>query len=149
MLPLSRGEATRFAHYPESLNETLITGGYPRILDRGLDPPKWIGSYISTDIERDVRTLRNVGDLSAFGRFVQLCAGRTAQLANLSALADDCGVSQPTADALPACRGSSVRPCLRPYSGSMVPGDSSLEARCHASINSDSRSTAQRMTRRV
>ncbi|WP_419944951.1 AAA family ATPase [Candidatus Poriferisodalis sp.] len=51
LLPLSRGEATRFAHYPESLDETLITGGHPRILDRGLDPPKWIGSYISAYIE--------------------------------------------------------------------------------------------------
>ena len=43
--------------------------------------------------------LRNVGDLSVFARFVQLCAGRTAQLANLSSLADDCGISQPTAKA--------------------------------------------------
>ena len=45
------------------------------------------------------RPLRNVGDLSVFARFVQLCAGRTAQLANLSSLADDCGISQPTARA--------------------------------------------------
>ena len=99
LLPLSRGEALRFPRHPLILEEALITGGYPRIYDRGLDPTDWIGSYIATYIERDVRTLRNVGDLSAFGRFVQLCAGRTAQLANFSSLADDCGVSQPTAKA--------------------------------------------------
>lgn len=99
LLPLSRGEAVRFPHHPEDLDETLVTGGYPRIFDRGLDPPGWIGSYIATYIERDVRTLRNVGDLSGFARFVQLCAGRTAQLANLSSLASDCGISQPTAKA--------------------------------------------------
>ena len=99
LLPLSRGEAIRFPRYPLDLEEVLLTGGYPRIFDRGLDPSDWIGSYIATYIERDVRTLRNVGDLSDFGRFVQLCAGRTAQLANLSSLADDCGVSQPTAKA--------------------------------------------------
>ena len=99
LLPLSRGEAIRFPHCPHNLEEVLLTGGYPRIFDRGLDPSDWIGSYIATYIERDVRTLRNVGDLSAFGRFVQLCAGRTAQLANLSSLADDCGISQPTAKA--------------------------------------------------
>ncbi|WP_419854993.1 ATP-binding protein [Candidatus Poriferisodalis sp.] len=99
LLPLSRGEAIRFPHCSRNLEEVLLTGGYPRIFDRGLDPSDWIGSYIATYIERDVRTLRNVGDLSAFGRFVQLCAGRTAQLANLSSLADDCGVSQPTAKA--------------------------------------------------
>ncbi|MDE0580125.1 MAG: ATP-binding protein [bacterium] len=99
LLPLSRGEAIRFPRYPQSLDEALLTGGYPRIYDRGLDPADWIGSYIATYLERDVRTLRNVGDLSAFGRFAQLCAGRTAQLANLSSLADDCGISQPTAKA--------------------------------------------------
>ncbi|MCQ3810927.1 MAG: ATP-binding protein [Acidimicrobiia bacterium] len=99
LLPLSRGEAIRFSNHPRGLDETLITGGYPRIFDRGLHPTDWIGSYIATYIERDVRTLRNVGDLSVFARFVQLCAGRTAQLANLSSLADDCGVSQPTAKA--------------------------------------------------
>ncbi len=99
LLPLSRGEAIRFPLYPQNLEGALFTGGYPRIYDRGLEPADWIGSYIATYIERDVRTLRNVGDLSSFGRFVQLCAGRTAQLANLSSLADDCGVSQPTAKA--------------------------------------------------
>ncbi len=99
LLPLSRGEAIRFPRCPQSLEGALITGGYPRIYDRGLDPTDWIGSYIATYLERDVRTLRNVGDLSAFARFVQLCAGRTAQLTNLSSLADDCGVSQPTAKA--------------------------------------------------
>ena len=99
LLPLSRGEAIRFPRYPQSLDEALLTGGYPRIYDRGLDPADWIGSYIATYLERDVRTLRNVGDLSAFGRFAQLCAGRTAQLANLSSLAEDSGISQPTAKA--------------------------------------------------
>jgi hypothetical protein len=54
---------------------------------------------VATYIERDVRTVTNVGDLAAFQRFVQLCAGRTAQLVNYSSLADDCGVSQPTAKA--------------------------------------------------
>ena len=99
LLPLSRGEAIRFSRYPQGLEEVLITGGYPRIYDRGLDPTDWIGSYIGTYLERDGRTLRDGGDLSAFARFVQLCAGRTAQLVNLSSLADDCGVSQPTAKA--------------------------------------------------
>ena len=99
LLTLSRGEAIRFPRHPQSVEEALITGGYPRIFDRNLVPSDWLGSYIATYIERDVRTLRNVGDLSAFGRFVQLCAGRTAQLANLSSLADDCGISQPTAKA--------------------------------------------------
>ncbi len=99
LLPLARGEAVRFARYPTTLEETLLTGGYPRILDRGLDPSEWLRSYVATYVERDVRTVSNVGDLATFQRFVELCAGRTAQLLNYSSLADDCGVSQPTARA--------------------------------------------------
>lgn len=116
LLPLSRSEVIRFHHYPQGLDETLFSGGYPRIFDRGLNPSDWLGSYISTYIERDVRTLRNVGDLSLFNRFVQLCAGRTAQLANLSALADDCGVTQPTAKAwLSILEASFVVFLLQPF----------------------------------
>jgi predicted AAA+ superfamily ATPase len=46
-----------------------------------------------------VRTISNIGDLTTFQRFVELCAGRTAHLLNYSSLAADCGVSQPTAKA--------------------------------------------------
>ena len=87
----------RFQSHPTTLEETLFTGGYPRILDRELNPSDWLRSYVATYIERDVRALSAVGDLSTFQRFVELCAGRTGQLLNFSSLADDCGVSQPTA----------------------------------------------------
>ncbi len=97
LLPLSRSEIVRFDRYPKSLEETLFAGAYPRIFDRDLDPSDWLRSYVATYIERDVRTISNVGDLPTFQRFVELCAGRTAQLVNYSSLADDCGVSQPTA----------------------------------------------------
>jgi len=99
LLPLARSEVLRFKRHPKSLDETLIAGGYPRILDQKLDPSDWLGSYVATYIERDVRTISNVGDLVTFQRFVELCAGRTAQLLNYSSLAADCGISQPSAKA--------------------------------------------------
>ena len=99
LLPLSRSEVERFPKYPSALEETLFVGGYPRILNDELDPTEWLGSYVATYLERDVRTLSRVGDLSAFQRFLELCAGRTSQLLNTSRLASDCGVSQPTATA--------------------------------------------------
>ncbi|MCA9286291.1 MAG: ATP-binding protein, partial [Phycisphaerales bacterium] len=99
LLPLARSEVIRFADHPAGLDESLVTGGYPRILDRGLDPADWLRSYVATYVERDVRTISNIGDLLMFQRFVELCAGRTAQLLNYSSLASDCGVSQPTAKA--------------------------------------------------
>ena len=99
LLPLARSEVVRFAEHPASLDTALFAGGCPRIVDAGLDPAEWLGSYVATYIERDVRAVTNVGDLAAFQRFVQLCAGRTAQVLNYSSLASDCGVSQPIAKA--------------------------------------------------
>ncbi len=99
LLPLTRGEVTCFEGHPSNLEETLFAGGYPRIFDRRLHPSEWLRSYVATYLERDVRTITNVGDLAMFQRFVELCAGRTAQLLNYSTLAGDCGVSQPTAKA--------------------------------------------------
>lgn len=97
LLPPSRSEIVRFDRPPKNLEATLFAGAYPRIFDRDLNPADWLRSYVATYIERDVRTISNVGDLPTFQRFVELCAGRTAQLVNYSSLADDCGVSQPTA----------------------------------------------------
>ncbi|MDE0067787.1 MAG: ATP-binding protein [Acidimicrobiaceae bacterium] len=99
LLPLARSEVLRFENPPLQLDEVLLAGGYPRIFDRALNPSDWLASYIATYIERDVRTIANVGDLVAFQRFMGLCAGRTGQLLNYSSLASDCGVSQPTAKA--------------------------------------------------
>lgn len=99
LLPLARSEVRRFERYPETLEEALLAGGYPRIFDRRLDPADWLGAYVATYLERDVRSVSNVGDLVTFQRFVELCAGRTGQLVNYSSLASDCGVSQPTAKA--------------------------------------------------
>jgi predicted AAA+ superfamily ATPase len=116
LLPLARSEVTRFARHPKSLDETLLAGGYPRIFDRKLDPSDWLRSYVATYIERDVRTISNVGDLAVFQRFVELCAGRTAQLLNYSALAADCGVSQPSAKAwLSILETSFIAFRLRPF----------------------------------
>lgn len=97
LLPLARSEVERFESHPITLDETLVTGGYPRILDQKLKPADWLSSYVATYLERDVRTITNVGDLVSFQRFVQLCAGRTGQLLNMASLAADAGISPPTA----------------------------------------------------
>jgi predicted AAA+ superfamily ATPase len=78
LLPLSRDEVRRFRRHPRTLDETLLGGGYPRIFDQRLAPSEWLASYVATYVERDVRTITNVGDVVAFQRFVQMCAGRTA-----------------------------------------------------------------------
>lgn len=97
LLPLNYDEMCRFDKYPQQLDEVLLTGGYPRIYDQKVPLSQWLSSYVATYIERDVRTLLNIGDLTSFQRFFQLCAGRTGQLLNFSSLAADAGIAQPTA----------------------------------------------------
>lgn len=97
LLPLDLEEIRRFDEPPEERWDLLWTGGYPRIYEQRLPADEWLAAYTTTYLERDVRSLLEVGDLSLFQTFLRLCAGRVGQLLNLSGLASDCGVSQPTA----------------------------------------------------
>jgi predicted AAA+ superfamily ATPase len=120
LMPLSRREVRRFKPHPTGMDDALITGGYPRILDQRLDPGDWLGSYVRTYVERDVRLISNIGDLATFQRFLRLCASRVGQLLNLSALAGDVGISQPTAKAwLSVLEATFVARRLPPYFSNM------------------------------
>lgn len=98
------------------LLEALSIGFYPRIHDQRLAAGDWLASYYQTYLERDVRSVLNVGDIEAFGRFVRLCAGRSGQLVNLSGLATDCGISHTSAKRwLSVLEASFVIALLRPH----------------------------------
>ncbi len=85
-------------HRGPALAYFLLGGGYPEpALNKAVDRQLWCGSYVTTYLERDVRSLSGVGDLNQFGRFLRLCASRTGQILNLSEMARDIGVSVPTA----------------------------------------------------
>lgn len=60
---------------------------------------QWLGDYVTTYIERDVRQVINVGDLRVFSEFLKLCAGRTACELNRSTLGGNAGISRNTARA--------------------------------------------------
>ena len=99
LLPFSHEEMKEGGVLPRSLNEEIFTGAYPRIYDKAIPPTDYYPNYIQTYVERDVRMMKNIGDLDKFVRFIKLCAGRIGQLLNLSSLANDCGISVPTASA--------------------------------------------------
>lgn len=94
---IGRKWSDRLQSPDEDLSSYLFKGFYPRIHDKDLDPQDWLKNYYQTYIERDVRDIVNVGDLESFRRFTALCAGRTGQLLNYSALASDCGITHTTA----------------------------------------------------
>ena len=96
LLPFSLAELTDIAPPPD-LETLLWRGAYPPLHDQNIPPGVWNRDYIATYVERDLRQLVNVRDLSAFRRFVRMCAARSGQALNLSALAADCGVRHNTA----------------------------------------------------
>jgi len=97
LLPFSYDEVYSFRDENPTLESALFAGLYPPIHDRGLDPQKWYADYVETYIERDVRSLLNIRELSLFQLFLKMCAARCGQLINLSGLGSDCGISHNTA----------------------------------------------------
>jgi predicted AAA+ superfamily ATPase len=96
LLPFSIAEVLRLR--PDLDTEAMLyTGFYPRIHDHNLDPSQALADYFETYVERDVRQLSEIRNLSGFQRFVRLCAGRVGQLLNLHSLGNDAGVSHTTA----------------------------------------------------
>lgn len=95
LLPFSIEETRRLRSTPP-VEMLLYTGFYPRIHDQNLDPTQALGDYFETYVERDVRQLSEIRNLSAFQKFVRLCAGRIGQLLNLQSLGNDTGISHTT-----------------------------------------------------
>lgn len=95
----------------------FLRGGYPELAAHpGRDVNLWYGSYIQTYLERDVRTLRQVGDLSQFQNFLRTLAARSAQLLNLTDVARDLGVAVNTTKAwLSVLEATYQVIVLRPY----------------------------------
>lgn len=100
LLPFSVAEKKKSLGRETSLDafvHAALTGSYPElVVDGNIDVHTWYGSYIRTYLERDIRSIYNIGNLRDFQRFMQLLAGRCSQLLNLSEFAKDIGVSVPT-----------------------------------------------------
>lgn len=87
LLPFSTAECDRVS---------LLRGGYPEALARPRHARLWFASYLQTYLERDVRTITAVKDLSTFRRFLALLSIRHGQMLNRTDLAAPLGVSVPT-----------------------------------------------------
>ena len=96
LLPFSHIEMRDGGILPQSIDEEIFNGSYPRLYDNGLSAADFYPSYIDTYVERDVRLVKDIGNLSAFVRLLKLCAGRIGQILNMSSLATECGVTIPT-----------------------------------------------------
>ncbi|MFH1074519.1 MAG: ATP-binding protein [Candidatus Firestonebacteria bacterium] len=116
LMPFSLAELSDAGYKMDNSGEYILKGFYPRIYDKKLEPIEWYPGYINTYLERDVRQLKNISDISSFHRFIRMCAGRTGQLLNLSSLGSECGITHSTAKAwISMLEASSIVYLLRPY----------------------------------
>ncbi|WP_395044331.1 ATP-binding protein [Flavobacterium sp.] len=96
--------------------EAMINGFYPAIYDRNIPSTTFYKNYIETYVERDIAELVNIRDMRTFRTFLSLCAARAGSLINLSSLANDCNITQPTAKSwLSLLESSYIIYLLHPY----------------------------------
>lgn len=134
LMPLSRREMDGFPFVPllweknsrpsgrkptslARLWKDFLRGSYPELAaDPGRDSYPWLSSYVQTYLERDIRLLRQVGDLTQFQNFLRLLAARSSQLLNLAELGRDLGLSLNTVKAwLSILEATYQVVILRPY----------------------------------
>jgi predicted AAA+ superfamily ATPase len=94
LLPFSLAEIKN--HVNEDTNILLLNGGYPAVWSKNIPVYDFIRNYYNTYIERDVRQLLNIKDMSKFQIFMRLCAGRTGTEFNATILSSEVGVSYHT-----------------------------------------------------
>ena len=98
LLPFSTNEIKDKLENKKSVLDLFIysclNGLYPELVTkRTKDLDNWYAAYINTYLERDIRTIYDIGNLRDFSRFLQLLASRTGQILNLSTFASEIGIS--------------------------------------------------------
>ncbi|MCF0061854.1 ATP-binding protein [Dyadobacter chenwenxiniae] len=116
LLPFSLNELKGTAYAPETWEEYILSGSYPRKLVDDIDASTFYDNYLRTYIERDVRQVKNILNLSQFQRFIQLLAGRIGQLFNQQSLGVELGIDNKTVNAwLSVLETSFIAFRLQPY----------------------------------
>jgi len=115
LLPFSFAELRAAGHLPGK-GEALLRGFMPRVFDDDLEPSFAYRNYFQTYVERDVRQLIQLKDVTQFERFMRLLAGRVGQPVNYQSLGNDVGVSRTTiTDWLSILEASFITFTLAPY----------------------------------
>ena len=118
LMPWENHKRRRTVHVPSaSLWNQLLRGNYPELaVEPERDFRLWHGSYMQTYLERDVRLVRQIGDLAVFQNFLRSLAARSGQLVNLSDISRDLGAAVNTLKIwLSVLEASHQVVVLRPY----------------------------------
>jgi predicted AAA+ superfamily ATPase len=116
LLPFSVAELETSGLCRENPYELMLKGLYPPLYDRKIRARDFYSAYVTSYVERDLRQLVNVKDLSVFQNFIKFCAARSGGILNLNSLASDCGITHNTAKTwLSALEISGLVFLLKPY----------------------------------
>ncbi len=116
LLPLSIEELKNSSLLPAEVEPLLFKGCYPAIYSKQTPPTLLYSNYLQTYIERDVRQLTQVGDLTTFQKFIRMCAARNGQLVNFTSIGNECDISDHTVKRwLSILEASYIVYLLRPY----------------------------------
>jgi predicted AAA+ superfamily ATPase len=116
LFPFDFQELQAVGLLPDDYIQILVKGFYPAIYDRDIPSRIFYSNYVETYVQRDVSELIAIKDIRLFQNFLGLCATRAGQLLNLNSLANECGISQPTAKSwLSALENSYIVFQLFPY----------------------------------
>ena len=121
LLPLSLEELSqnKLIGLRTSLEDVIYKGTYPRLFEENLDSTDYYSFYAQTYLERDVKGQISTENLPLFRKFITLCAARSGQILNLESMANDLGVSGPTAlEWLSILQESYIIFLLQPYTNS-------------------------------
>jgi predicted AAA+ superfamily ATPase len=116
LLPFSINELQKATLLKANWYTNAYKGFYPEVNVKKVSTHEWYAAYTKTYIERDVRQIKNIDNLTLFTRFLNLCAGRAAQIINVNALANDCGIDNKTVNSwLGILESSFIIHMLKPY----------------------------------
>lgn len=116
LLPLSIRELQDAELLPEKIETLIHQGFYPQVYAQKISIERVYSNYVQSYVERDVRSIKNISDLTTFQNFIRLCVGRIGQELNLTSLGNDCGISHTTAKAwISLLQASYVIFLLHPY----------------------------------
>ena len=104
LYPISYSELKTKDNFKKATNSTedffcysCLNGLYPELCsNKNIDSKTWYSSYIQTYLERDIKSIYNIGDLRTFGQFLRILASRCSQLLNLSDISKEIGVTVST-----------------------------------------------------
>ena len=101
--------------------EIIHKGSMPALYQEESDSELYYSMYVNTYIERDVRNLTQVGDTLSFLKFMTSLASRIGQLLNLNSVANEVGISLPTAQRwLSILISSNIVYLLEPYYNNII-----------------------------